>query len=55
MTRKRLFLETMEKVLKNSNKIIIDDKAGRLPYLPLNDIGKAAAAAAAQPQAKEVK
>jgi membrane protease subunit HflK len=40
VTRKRLFLETMESVLKNSNKVIIDDKQGVVPYLPLNDINK---------------
>ncbi|PWE54413.1 FtsH protease activity modulator HflK [Metarhizobium album] len=38
VTRKRLFLETMENVLKNSKKIIIDEKQGVLPYLPLNEI-----------------
>ena len=40
VTRERLFLETMESVLKNSNKVIIDQKNGVLPYLPLNEIGK---------------
>lgn len=55
ITRKRMFLETMESVLKNSNKVVIDDKQGVLPLLPLNDIGKAAAAATAQQPAKEVK
>jgi len=48
VTRKRLFLETMESVLKNSNKIIIDDKQGVVPYLPLNEIGKLTAPAATQ-------
>ena len=40
VTRKRLFLETMEQVLKNSKKVIIDEKQGVVPYLPLNEIGK---------------
>ncbi|AHF84790.1 hypothetical protein RLEG3_24570 [Rhizobium leguminosarum bv. trifolii WSM1689] len=40
VTRQRLFLETMEQVLKGSKKVIIDDKQGVLPYLPLNEIGK---------------
>jgi len=40
VTRKRLFLETMEAVIGNSNSIIIDDKQGVVPYLPLNDLGK---------------
>jgi len=55
ITRKRIFLETMESVLKNSNKVVVDDKQGVLPLLPLNDIGKATAAAASQLPAKEVK
>ena len=40
VTRRRLFLETMESVLKNSNKVIIDDKQGVVPYLPLNDLNR---------------
>jgi membrane protease subunit HflK len=38
VTRERMFLDTMEKVLENSNKVIIDQKGGAqkvLPYLPL--------------------
>jgi membrane protease subunit HflK len=38
VTKKRLFLETMQAVLQNSNKVIIDGKTGQqgvLPYLPL--------------------
>ena len=37
-TRQRIFLETMEAVLKNSNKIIMDDTQGVVPYLPLNEL-----------------
>ncbi len=42
VTRKRLYLETMEEVLAGSDKVIIDSKvAGQvLPYLPLNSSGK---------------
>ncbi|MGK9054161.1 FtsH protease activity modulator HflK [Neorhizobium petrolearium] len=40
VTRRRIFLETMEAVLKNSNKIILDDKQGVVPYLPLNEINR---------------
>ncbi len=43
VTRKRLFLETMEQVLKSSNKIIIEQGSGGpgvVPYLPLPEIGK---------------
>jgi membrane protease subunit HflK len=38
VTRKRLYLETMEGVLRDSNKIIIDGQAGQevVPYLPLD-------------------
>lgn len=38
VTRKRLFLETMETVLKNSKKVIVDDGQGVVPYLPLNEM-----------------
>jgi len=43
VTRKRMFLETMEKVLGNTDKIIIDDTAGQsgvVPYLPLNELNR---------------
>ena len=40
VTRKRIFLETMENVLKNSKKVIIDEQQGVVPYLPLNEIGR---------------
>ena len=42
VTRQRVFLETMETVLKNSNKIIIDEKQGVVPYLPLNELNRKA-------------
>jgi modulator of FtsH protease HflK len=38
VTRRRLFLETMETVLKSSNKVIMDDQQGAVPYLPLNEL-----------------
>ncbi len=42
VTRKRLYLETMERVLGNVDKIIIDQSAegsqGIVPYLPLNEL-----------------
>ena len=39
MTRTRLYLETMERVLGSADKIIIDTKSGQsvVPYLPLDD------------------
>jgi membrane protease subunit HflK len=51
VTLQRLYLETMEEILKNSNKIIIDKAAqgqsGVLPYLPLPSLLGAAPPAAA--------
>ena len=42
VTRKRMYLETMEQVMEGMQKVIVDDKAGRsqgvLPYLPLPEI-----------------
>ncbi len=41
VTRKRLFLETMERVLGDSNKVIIEQGSngqGVVPYLPLNEL-----------------
>lgn len=43
VTRKRLYLETMEEVLGRVDKIILDDTAGGegqgvVPYLPLNEL-----------------
>lgn len=43
VTRRRMYLETMERVLGNMDKIIIDEKAassGVVPYLPLGEIGR---------------
>lgn len=43
VTRKRLFLETMEKVLGSSEKVILEQNSGGqgvVPYLPLPEIGK---------------
>jgi len=38
VTRERMFLETMEKVLGRSDKIIIDSKSGAVPILPLDQL-----------------
>jgi membrane protease subunit HflK len=42
VTRKRLYLETMERVLGGAEKIILDGKAGQgvVPFLPLDQIQK---------------
>jgi membrane protease subunit HflK len=48
VTRQRIFIETMEKVLGDTNKVIIDQKAGPgvLPFLPLSEFTKKPAAPA---------
>jgi len=43
VTRKRLYLETMESVMQGTNKIVIDNEGGSqgvLPYLPLPELQK---------------
>ena len=45
VTRKRLFLETMEQVLGNSNKVIVEqgqNTQGVVPYLPLPELQRRA-------------
>jgi membrane protease subunit HflK len=39
VTKKRMYLEQMEKTYRDIDKVIIDKKAGAIPYLPINDIG----------------
>jgi membrane protease subunit HflK len=55
VTRERLYLETMERVLGGTNKIILD-QAGEgsnvLPYLPLDQLQRGGAAAAPRPPAQ---
>jgi membrane protease subunit HflK len=40
VTRRRLYLETLEEILPKANKIVLDDLAGRqaVPYLPLEPL-----------------
>jgi modulator of FtsH protease HflK len=51
VTLQRLYLETMEEILKNSNKVVIDKSAeggnGVMPYLPLPALGSTQGQAAA--------
>ena len=49
VTRKRLFLETMEQVLGGSEKVIVEQGAGSgvVPYLPLPELRNSAGANAA--------
>lgn len=53
VTRKRMYLETMERVFGGMNKVILDGVQGGeggqgvVPFLPLNELGRQAPAAAA--------
>jgi membrane protease subunit HflK len=38
VTRQRIFMETMEKVLGRTNKVIIEKEGGVVPYLPLDQL-----------------
>ena len=39
MTKKRLFIETMEQVLSNTNKVMVGENSGNsLMYLPIDKI-----------------
>jgi membrane protease subunit HflK len=43
VTKERMYLETMEQILKNAQKIIFDNEKGGssvVPYLPLNELNK---------------
>lgn len=41
VTRKRLYLDTMQQVLSGTNKIVIDsENSGVVPYLPLPELNK---------------
>ncbi|TWB35876.1 FtsH protease activity modulator HflK [Nitrospirillum pindoramense] len=48
---RRLYIDTMEQILKGTRKILLDDKAGggAVPYLPLNDMLKPPAHPATPP------
>lgn len=38
VTAERLYLETMESVLKNSNKVVVDGNKNLMPFLPLDKL-----------------
>ncbi|MBR9834356.1 MAG: FtsH protease activity modulator HflK [Alphaproteobacteria bacterium] len=40
VTRERMYLETMEKVLSHSDKLILDNESGAVPYLPLDRVSR---------------
>lgn len=40
VTRRRMYLETLERVIGRSDITILDAEAGAVPYLPLNELGQ---------------
>ena len=40
VTRRRMYLETMEQILGNSELIILDQEGNAVPYLPLDQLGR---------------
>ncbi len=52
VTKERMYIETMEQVLQNAQKIIMDEQAGKgvVPYLPLNELNRTAPAAGTSQQ-----
>ncbi len=50
VTKERIYIETMENVLGNAQKIILDSKAGQgaVPYLPLNQLNTVKPAAGSE-------
>ena len=55
ITTERLYIETMEEVMKNANKVIIDNEStgSVVPYLPLPEITKRRRAAIPSPEEDE--
>lgn len=42
VTKERMYIETMEEILRNAQKIILDEQSGSgvVPYLPLNELSR---------------
>ncbi|MCR9267063.1 MAG: FtsH protease activity modulator HflK [Alphaproteobacteria bacterium] len=40
VTRRRMYLETLEQVIGRSDIIVLDGEAGAMPYLPLDQLGR---------------
>ena len=45
VTRERIYLETMERIYRNADTVIIDQRSGAIPYLPIDSIRRRPAAA----------
>lgn len=55
VTKKRIYLETMEKIYRESDKVLIDKNAAKssvTSYFPLNDLNNSAAIAKPKPEVK---
>ena len=50
VTRDRLYIETMERVYRRGNLIILDQRGGAVPYLPLDNMVRRNAPATTAPQ-----
>ena len=49
VTRRRMYLETVQKILQNTDKVIMDNRAtGAVPYLPLDRLRRGPAEGASQ-------
>lgn len=48
VTRDRIYLETMERVYQRGNLIILDQRGGAVPYLPLDSMVRRAPAQATE-------
>lgn len=40
VTRERMYLETIEKILESSDKLLLDNEAGAVPYLPIDRLSQ---------------
>jgi membrane protease subunit HflK len=51
VTRDRIYIETMERVYRNGNLVILDSRSGAVPYLPLDGMVRRPPAQQAAPRA----
>jgi membrane protease subunit HflK len=49
VTRDRMYLETMERIYRNADTVIIDQRSGAVPYLPLDSLRRRGAGTAGAP------
>jgi membrane protease subunit HflK len=53
VTLRRMYIETLEEILRRNQTILVDDRLhGIVPFLPLHELSRPAAAAAAAPAAR---